>query len=210
MAEVFAGARDCHCVSNFCEPCRRRKLAVHENSTVERLRYLVQLNYPSKINRYLDTLYKDTLECIVVCKAFKDAIMIDSPHCHLKKHLKTELGMCDDAATPLANRVNEGSKVYEGWDTIEFNLMQCRLIDRRSFSINMFYRARQYSWCLQYEDSIRKKNAKSKTPYYQDDKFERIKDFNKGTGILEDLDHDPKQITALCSRLQSDLVKNPH
>ena len=70
MAEVFAGARNCHCVSNFCEPCRRRKLAVHENSTVERLRYLVQLNYPRKINRDLDTLYKDTLECMGIIKRF--------------------------------------------------------------------------------------------------------------------------------------------
>ena len=112
-------------IRKLCEPCRRRKLAVHENSTVERLRYLVQLNYPRKINRDLDTLYKDTLECIVVCKAFKDAIIIDSPHCHLKKHLKTELGKCDDVATPLANRVNEGSKVYEGLDTIEFNRILC-------------------------------------------------------------------------------------
>jgi len=210
MAEVFAGARACHCFSNFCQPCRTRKLAVHQNSTVERLRFLVQAYYPSKIEKDLDTLYKDTLECIVVCKAFKDAIMRHSPHCHLKKHLKSEEGLSDDLATPLAKLVNEGSKVYEGWDKIEFNLMQCRLIDRRRFSVNLFYRAREFSWCLKYEDSVRKRNSKPKKPYYEDDKFESIKEFIKGSGILEDLEYDPKQITALCSRLKKDLVKNPH
>ena len=49
--------------------------------------------------------------------------------------------------------------------------------------------------------TIRNKNPKSQTLYYQDDKFEQIKNFIKGTGILEDLDYDPKQITALCPRL---------
>ena len=41
---------------------------------------------------------------------------------------------------------------------------------------------------MQYEESIRKKNPKSQTPYYQDDKFEQIKNFIKGPGIFEDLD----------------------
>ena len=65
----------------------------------------------------------DTLECIVVCKAFKDAVMRDSPYKYLKSHLKNVEGMSDYHATPLATLANEGSKVYEKWDTIEFNLM---------------------------------------------------------------------------------------
>ena len=104
----------------------------------------------------------------------------------------------------LASLANEGSKVYE-----KFNLMQCQLIDRRRFSINQFYRTTELSWCYKYEESIRKKNSKPKRPFYEDEKYERIRNFIKDSGILADLDHDPKQITALCSRLQSDLVKNP-
>ena len=208
MAAVLAG-RNCHCVSRFCEPCRGRKLAVHQNSDVAVLKDLVQGYFPAKIERDLNRLYKDTLECVVVCKAYKDAVMRNSPYTYLKTHLKKVEGMSDFHATPLASLANEGSKVYEKWDTIEFNLVQCQLIDRRRFSINQFYRATELSWCYKYEESIRKKNSKPKRPFYEDEKYERIKNFIKDSGILSDLDHDPKQITALCSRLQSDLVKNP-
>ena len=96
---------------------------------------LVQGYSPEKIERDLNRLYRDTLECIVVCKAYKDAVMRDSPYKYLKSYLKNVEGMSDFQATPLASLANEGSKVYEKWDIIEFNLMQCQLIDRCRLSI---------------------------------------------------------------------------
>ena len=39
MAAVLPG-RNCHCFSRFCEPCRGRKLAVHQNSDVAVLKRL--------------------------------------------------------------------------------------------------------------------------------------------------------------------------
>ena len=87
MAAALAG-RKCHCPSRFCEACRGRKLAVHQNSDDVVLQDLIQGYSPAKIERDLNRLYKDTLECIVVCKAYKDAVMRDSPFRYLKAHLK--------------------------------------------------------------------------------------------------------------------------
>ena len=201
--------RGCNCVSLFCVTCRENKLQEYQIFSVQALKFLLRRYCESKINKDLNTLYKDTLESIVISKAFKDAVMRNSPYTYLKTHLKKVENLSDDDATILAKSANEGSKVFEKWETICSNLLSCQMIDRRRLSVDQLYRAQDFAWCLQYQDNIRRKKTKPSEPFYSEEKFESIKSFIKDSGILEDVDHDPKQITALCSRLQRELVKNP-
>ena len=199
----------CHCVSSFCDACRAVKLEKYRETDAEVLRYLLRIYFPSRIENNLKQLYSDTLESVVVAKAYKSAVLQNSQYKYLKTHLKRVGDLSDKAASNLADKVNEGCRVYDNWAKIDFNLAQCQLIDRRRLSINQLYRAQEFVWCLRYEDNIRKSNSKPTEPYYTEEKFQNIKDFIKDSGILNDVDYDAKQITALCSRLQRELIMNP-
>ena len=80
---------------------------------------------------------------------------------------------------------------------------------KKRLSVNQLNRAYDFAWCLKYEESIRQRTKKPDPPLYSDDKYEDIKQYIKQSGILEDVDYDPKCITAICSRLQRELVFNP-
>ena len=98
---------------------------------------------------------------------------------------------------------------FDNWERIQHNLLRCRLIDQKRLSVNQLNRTYDFAWCLNYEESIRQRTKKPDPPLYSDDKYEDIKQYIKQSGILEDVDYDPKCITAICSRLQRELVFNP-
>jgi len=202
-------AAACNCASGFCQTCRDTKLQRYKNVGADVLKHLMEIHFPLKIEKDLNQLHKDTLESVAVAKACKTVVLQNSQFKYLKTHLKRVEILCDREAEKLANLINEGCRVYDNWEKIDFNLVQCLLIDRRRLSVNQLYRAQEFAWCLQYEDVIRKRNGKPTEPFYSEEKFERIKAFIKETGIIEDVDHDQKQITAMCSRLQRELVMNP-
>ena len=114
-----------------------------------------------------------------MAKAFKVAVLHNSEYKYLKTHLKRVRNMSDIEASKFANSVNEGCRVYDNWERINFNLEQCPIIDRRRLSANQLYRAQEFAWCLNHAESIRKKNNKPTEPFYNEEKFEGIKKFIK-------------------------------
>ena len=193
----------------FCKVCRADKLQKYRNMRADVLRFMLKNIFPYQKEVSLKKLHRQTLETVVVSKAWKTSILQDSKYKYLKTHFKKVDDMNDIEAGKLADEVNQGCRVYDKWEKIEYNFAQCSLIDRRQLSVNQLYRAQEFAWCLQFQDNIRKRSGKPAQLLYSEEKFETIKDFIKGSGIIEDIGHDPKQITALCSRIQRELVMNP-
>ena len=192
----------------FCNECRGRQLQVLQNSDADVLIRMYKNILPVQVETCLIRLYKRTLHSIVVAKACKSKILRNSRYKYLKSHFKKIEHCSDEEAGKLADSLNEGCRVFDNWERIVLNLMQFKTIDSRTLSVKQLYRAQDMTWCLQYEENLRKRSSKPDTPIYSEKKFQSIIQFIKDTGIIEDVDNDSKVITGICSRLQRELLKH--
>ena len=165
-SKMAAAARVCFCASRFCKTCRDVQLQKYKDVRTDVLRNLVEIYFPAKIEKDLNLLHKDTLKFVVVAKAFKTSILQNSQFKYLKTHLRRVDNLCEIEAAKLANIINVGCRVFDNWERIDFNLVQCQLIDRRRLSVHQLDRAQEFAWCLQYQENIRKKNGKPTEPFY--------------------------------------------
>ena len=193
----------------FCAECRNNKLQELSNVNSEILMHMFKTVLPLQVQLTTEQLYKRTLDTVVAGKACKISVLRNSRYKYLKTHFKKTENFSDIEAAKLADSINECVRVFDNWERIQQNLVRCRLIDQKRLSVNQLNRAYDFAWCLNYEESIRQRTKKPDPPLYSDDKYEDIKQYIKQSGILEDVDYDPKCITAICSRLQRELVFNP-
>ena len=60
-------------------------------------------------------------------------------------------------------KVNSAALVYDKWNVIVDNLTDPRMteIDARNFSMEMYYEARDITWCLNYNEQLRMRKSNS-------------------------------------------------
>ena len=201
----------------FCNNCRERRYrevtAIGVNRGTDWLQEMCLVHLPLGRERKANTVYKNTLTQIIYGHAYKEACLADTNYKYWKSWAKTQPQFehlvdgnyrSKKTFNDLATDINESSYVYRNWDEIVNNLTDQRLtcIDARTFSVRMFYCARNLDWCLSYNETLRKKgNSNGELPYSQD-KVDEIFQHMVNTGIFEDMGHNPKLAAGLGEALK--------
>ena len=104
----------------------------------------------------------------------------------------------------LCHKVNECC-----WEKIVANLTDQRMseIDARRLTVPQLYQAKSIDWCLQLNDTLRRKGKRIGEPMYPPEKFDNIFQIIIESGIMEDIDHNPSLAAGIGGRLQSAMVR---
>ena len=113
--------------------------------------------------------------------------------------------------TSFVKKFNIAALVYEKWDVIVSNLTDSRMteIDARNFSMNMFYEARDITWCLNYNEQMRlRKSDGEKLNLYSEDLYQSVKNHILNCGILAGMSrpNDPHIAAMMMKRLSKEVV----
>ena len=137
------GKTDC-----WCSVCHGARL----NNVVDKDTRMLLREFKrckSNENCLLVNLFGEVLKSIAIAKAFRVKAEAETGYKQLKRHL-VYIGVEDDEATELARTMNNAVKVYDNFQDITNNLMECRDIDIRRLSLHQLYLAKDMPWCLMY------------------------------------------------------------
>ena len=75
--------------------------------------------------------------------------------------------------------------------------------------MGLFYEARKISWCLTYNETIRRKKSGEKPDLYPEDLYLAIRDNIRTSGVLNSMarPNDPHIAAMMMKRLSSDVVE---
>ena len=198
----------------FCVRCRNMKLTqcLDFGYTNEQLHDLFTRRLLERENNLLDRLFKCTLQEIVHGMAYKLSCLQGTRYTYFKAWAKTRpefTHLSEKEMKKFCLRVNEACDVFKSWPKIVDNLTDERMdqIDARRFSIRQFYLAKKITWCLRYNDSLRRRERNGNDLPYSEEKYNDILRYVISTGILDDMENNPQSTTAFRGRLQSDLVR---
>ena len=110
----------------------------------------------------------------------------------------------------FADKVNDRSLVYDKWQVISRNLADPRIteIDARRLSVGQLYDARDMGWCLNHNESLRRKSNKPDTLEYTEEKFNDIVNYIQQSGILGDISYQQHAAARLGERLKRTIMSN--
>ena len=198
----------------FCDECRNSRLrrVLDSGYTVHQLYNLFTYRLVEKENTRLDRLFKCTLQQIVHGMAYKITCLQNSNYTYFKSWAKTQQEfalLSKKELDKFCYKVNEACDVFNSWTKIVDNLTDERLdqIDARRFSIRQFYLAKNITWCLEYNESLRIKGMTKTDLPYPEDKYNDILQYIIASGILDDVDNNPQIAASIGGRIQSDIVR---
>ena len=191
-----------HDVECFCVPCRNRILTdlANANQNFNHLRHQVLNVIPNERQAKSNAVFEVTKRQIVVGKLYKDKCLEGTRYklfkCWAKKqpfympyldgnsqHKKEFDRHCD--------LVNHAAHAFENWEKIVANLTHPMItsIDARCFSVEYFYRAATFSWCIEYDKKISGASGKkSDENLYTRTDIDNIFQHIVSTGILDNVD----------------------
>ncbi len=197
----------------FCGSCRNERVLLCSRHSVAELFTLFRDMLPFKCESRLDKYHEDVLKSIVTGKVYKDSCLENTGYQNFKSWAKNQATFADwtpGKFNKFCVEVNEACNVFEHWEQIVRNLTDPRMdqIDARRFSVNYFNHAKRLDWCLSYNELIRNK-AKCRggdEPLYPTDKYNAIFQNILASGILDDIEHDPRVASMIGGRLQAEIV----
>ena len=201
----------------FCDNCRRLRVQrlEEEGLTKEEIFYRFSSVIPTNLDADLFKCFADTLDIIATGKMFKDCCLNGTVYSYFKPWAKqapmlADLRQREREFNSFCHKVNECAWIFDNWEKITDNLMDYRMsnVDARRLTVGQLYKAKNMDWCLQLNDTLRRK-SKRKTgeePLYSADKFNDIFQNIVNSGILEDIEHDPSAAASLGGRLQHAMV----
>ena len=197
-----------NCLCETCRPLRLQQIRVRGN--LNNLYHGFMNSLPRKEEACLDKLYSNTVQLIVQGKAYKETSLEGTEYRYFKCWAKNQpefRELSEKQFSKFTEKVNEAAWVFDNWTKITANLTDRRLteIDARRLSINQFYRAGNIDWCLSYNETLRKKR-KPDDPLYSNEKFNGVFNAIVESGILEDINHDPKLAASLGERLKMQMI----
>ena len=197
----------------FCVTCRNQKCAqIIGTTTVTRDTLLEAFmnGIPREDDEYLNELFKNTLIKIAVGVAYK--------HRCLRNTRYTSFGAWLGAQPPgafanintdrLCARMTHVTYVFQDWDTIIHNLTNPQMvnIDARKFSIIQFYRARNFGWCVRYNNMLGSPpGGVNERPEYDEGKYQALIDLVQSSQLLEDVSRSTEQARLISKRFHKDL-----
>ena len=201
----------------FCANCRRLRLEKIDDDAMTRgeLYNRFVTVFPNKIDVDLNKCFGDTLEVITSGKAYKAACIDGTVYTYFRSWAKQEPQFADlrrrgKEFDSFCHKVNESSWIFDNWDKITANLMDFRMteIDARRLSVTQLYKAKSIDWCLQLNDTLRRKTKRTgEDPLYPPEKFDDIFQHIINSGIFTDIEHDPSVAASMGGRLQTAMVR---
>ena len=165
----------------FCVVCRPLRLQQIEDRAMNRQDLYDQLmNFlPDKCSTDLDKLFGDTIDLIVYGKVYKETCLRGTGYRYFKAWAKLQAQFADfpeKEFNTLCHKVNECCWVFENWEKIVANLTDQRMseIDARRLTVPQLYQAKSIDWCLQLNDTLRRKGKRIDEPMYSPEKFDNI------------------------------------
>ena len=199
----------------FCVLCRQLRLE-RINSDDAMTRGEMYNNFinilPNKLDIDLDRCFADTLDVLTNGKAYKYSCLQGTAYKYFKpwaKHEPCFANLEKNEFNLICHKVNESSWIFDNWEKIIANLMDYRMteIDARRLSVYQLYKAKSIEWCLQFNDTIRRKSKQTgDEPLYSLQKFNDIFETIVNSGILSDIEHNPSLAAGLGSRLQRTMI----
>ena len=113
----------------------------------------------------------------------------------------------NDEAAEVARTLNNAVWVYDNFQKIANNLMECREIDIRRLSLHQLYLAKDMSWCLMYQEQLKGRKNKPRQLDYDEQSFEDLVKCVQGHEAFLAVSDDPKRTTALMTRLQKVVLR---
>ena len=200
------------CESNICFCCRCRQNKVARFSTMptdEIYTFIRTLGNVREMN--LERVFFTTLKQIANGKAYHDACLRGTRFKKWKAWAKKQdyfKGMPDTKLTKIANFVNDCRVCYERWDDIVKNLTDPKFsnIDASTLSVHYLRRASSRNWCTKYNDSLAIRRVQQGDPLYSPARYQEILQMVVNTGIIGELDHNPRYVASFFGRIQSDAI----
>ena len=196
----------------FCVNCRNRKCAEIMGTTVTRdTLFEAFLNgIPRDDDEHLNEIFKNTLIKITVGVVYKHRCLANTRYSSFGAWLGAQpqgaYGNINKAR--LCDRITHVTYVFRDWDTIVHNLTNPQMvnIDARKFSIYQFYRARTFSWCVNYNNMHgTTSRGESERPEYDETKYLAVLNLVRTSQLLEDVSKSTEQAKLIASRFNKDL-----
>ena len=108
----------------------------------------------------------------------------------------------------LCAKITHVTHVFQDWDVIVHNLTNPQMvnIDARKFSIMQLYRARNFSWCIRYNNMHgNPPRGVIERPEYDENKYQAVIDLVRTSRLLEDVSRSTEQAKLISNRFHKDL-----
>ena len=200
-----------NCVCGGCQTHQLRQI-LSEPVTENDLRDFYFRRLRREQDENLNRTFRVTIKRVVHGKAFYDLCMHNSPYEYFACYIKNEVRyshMGEEEVKKFIKEIRMVRKVFRDWNDIVTNLTDDRMIniDVRKLSINQLYRARNLSWCIDYNEINRTPGRQDpENPSYSEEKYISILQFVHSIGILNDAEYDPVIASCIGRRLQNDLT----
>ena len=159
----------------------------------------------------LERVFFTTLKQIANGKAYYDVCMRGTRLKKWKSWAKKQDAfqrMPDATLNKIAKFVNDCRVCYERWDDIVRNLTDPLFsnIDASTLSVHYLRRASGRNWCIKYNDALKTRSAQEGDPLYSPARYREILQMVVNTGIIGELDHNPRYVASFFGRIQSDAI----
>lgn len=209
VSRVGHGQENCAC---FCAECRQLMLGtldgISYNDAYRNFMELLPLKEDERLDQYHDVVRQK----IVWGEYYKQTALTGTTYTYFKAWARKEFtNLTEKELDKLCEKVNKASWVFRNWEVIVENLTNSSLtsIDARKFSVNMFYQAKQLSWCINHNNTLRQKGRKRSQDgdeVYSEESFERLVQSVFSNGILREVEYEPTAVSAILGRLQDQIV----
>lgn len=184
----------------FCRQCRERKLRAVAINDIYQLRHAVLNIIPNERQARSNAVFEVTKKQILFGKVYKEKCLLGTGYklfrCWAKKQpfyipFATGSSQHKKEFSRHCDLIKNAAYVYDNWETIVSNLTHPMItsIDARCFSVQYFYKAVRFNWCLEYNQKVSGGNRKkSDEALYTRADIDGIFQHIIGTGILNDAD----------------------
>ena len=190
-AFLLAQTHDRTCM---CMTCRRQTVSNNvTNFTALELNTRLYNRAPRETTTHLDALYATTIQTILDGYSFQQAVLRGGTTHQFGTWLAQNTTLSNAERARSAREMCEIVGVYEGWETIVTNLVNPLIthVDCRRWSINYFYRARNFKFCLDQQllHSQSKERVADTPELFSQHKFNQLMEEFTRLDILGDVSH---------------------
>ena len=191
-----------HDAKCFCMQCRTQKLTdiANANQDFNQLRHQVLNVIPNERQARSDAVFEITKRQILFGKLYKEKCLEGTGYKLFKCWAKTQpfyLPYCKGNSQHKkefdrhCDLVTHAAHAFDNWEKIVANLTHpmIKTIDARCFSVEYFYKAVTFNWCVEYDNKISRRSGKKcdEILYTQAD-IDNIFQHIVSTGILDGAD----------------------
>ena len=187
------------------------RIAYYQTFSCERLINSLSFNeFVEREDRKSDLFHK-RVDFICMAESLKIAMVRETGYKQLKRYLKNHCGIEDCKAQRMADKFNEGSRIYRNFSTIINNCSKFSSIDIRDFTIKELSLAVNLSWIMRRNALIQanKKNISLHVPQVIDNESveQSVDDILNSTWYLEAKDN-PALVARIMNRISDRVINN--